>query len=224
MGQGAAGFDNPEGNLRRFAVGAGGPLLSIEYNLSGWLKPEQPLSSPGCRARRSIIGTARIVGASRRHTYIEWTVRGMDSAHDADDSLTFSRWTTLTMLHLLHTAYDASLSPWDVVSLMILDSVGPLQPGELAELSGFATGQLTKIVDRLVSAKFVRRAKHPTDRRRQIIVIRVAGKHAVTRWLADLEGMHPDRKKPQRPTTLPATGAVDERWQTFLQSLPAEHS
>ena len=53
--------------------------------------------------------------------------------------------------------------------LGLLERQGPLPASRLAELSGFTTGAITGIVDRLERAGYVRREKHPTYRRSVIV-------------------------------------------------------
>jgi DNA-binding MarR family transcriptional regulator len=53
--------------------------------------------------------------------------------------------------------------------LGLLDQHGPLTASRLAELSGFTTGAITGIVDRLEKAGYVLRARHPSDRRSVIV-------------------------------------------------------
>jgi DNA-binding MarR family transcriptional regulator len=53
--------------------------------------------------------------------------------------------------------------------LGLLQQHGPSTAGRLAELSGFTTGAITGIVDRLERAKYVRREPHPQDRRSIIV-------------------------------------------------------
>jgi predicted transcriptional regulator len=60
-----------------------------------------------------------------------------------------------------------SVAEWKCVGL--LEQHGPSTAGRLAELSGFTTGAITGIVDRLRHAGYVRRVSHPTDRRSIII-------------------------------------------------------
>jgi len=64
--------------------------------------------------------------------------------------------------HLGMTAAD-----WKCLGL--LGQYGPSPPRRLAELSGFTTGAITGIVDRLERAGYARREAHPTDRRSVII-------------------------------------------------------
>jgi predicted transcriptional regulator len=60
-----------------------------------------------------------------------------------------------------------SVAEWKCLGL--LEQHGPSTAGRLAELSGFTTGAITGIVDRLHQAGYVRRASHPNDRRSIII-------------------------------------------------------
>lgn len=66
-------------------------------------------------------------------------------------------------------AAELHLNAAEWKSLGVLDQHGPLTAGRLAELSGFTTGAVTGIVDRLERAGHVRRERHPTDRRSVII-------------------------------------------------------
>lgn len=66
-------------------------------------------------------------------------------------------------------AAELGLSAAEWKSLGVLDQHGPLTAGRLAELSGFTTGAITGIVDRLERAGYARRERHPTDRRSVII-------------------------------------------------------
>ena len=53
--------------------------------------------------------------------------------------------------------------------LGLLDQHGAMPASRLAQLSGFTTGAITGIVDRLEKAGYVRRQPHPKDRRSVII-------------------------------------------------------
>ena len=53
--------------------------------------------------------------------------------------------------------------------LGLLDQHGPSTAGRLAELSGFTTGAITGILDRLERGGYVRRERHPNDRRSVIV-------------------------------------------------------
>jgi DNA-binding MarR family transcriptional regulator len=55
--------------------------------------------------------------------------------------------------------------------LDVLDRLGPVTAGRLAEHSGLTTGAITGIVDRLARAGFVGREPNPDDRRSVIIQV-----------------------------------------------------
>lgn len=107
-------------------------------------------------------------------------------AHSPVDITVLKRSTALTGLYLLKIAHETSLGPWDIVSLLILDQRGPLRPSELADMTEFNTGQVTKIADRLETLGFIRRQKHPTDRRAIMLAIRPSGRRTVAQWMAPL--------------------------------------
>jgi DNA-binding MarR family transcriptional regulator len=51
----------------------------------------------------------------------------------------------------------------------VLHQAGPMTAGQLAQHTRLTTGAITKVVDRLAGAGYVRRASDPRDRRRVII-------------------------------------------------------
>jgi DNA-binding MarR family transcriptional regulator len=57
----------------------------------------------------------------------------------------------------------------DIETLDLLNVLGPMTAGRLAELAGLSTGATTRLVDRLVRAGYVERRSDPGDRRRVII-------------------------------------------------------
>ena len=63
------------------------------------------------------------------------------------------------------------LNPTDHKCLGLVHEAGEATAGDLAEWTGLTTGAVTGVIDRLEAAGFVRRAEHPTDRRK--VVVRV---------------------------------------------------
>jgi DNA-binding MarR family transcriptional regulator len=57
----------------------------------------------------------------------------------------------------------------DLRCLNIVDNVGPLTAGRLAELSGLTTAAVTAILDRLERAGYARRVRDQEDRRQVIV-------------------------------------------------------
>ena len=66
-------------------------------------------------------------------------------------------------------AEKSGLSPTDLETLGFLEQEGPVTAGRLAELSGLTTGAVTRLIDRLEAAKYVRRRDDPGDRRRVVV-------------------------------------------------------
>lgn len=57
----------------------------------------------------------------------------------------------------------------DARCLDVLDQRGPLSAGELARECGLTTGAMTTLLDRMEDLGYLRRAAHPTDRRRVMV-------------------------------------------------------
>ncbi len=61
------------------------------------------------------------------------------------------------------------MAPSDVECLEVLVGTGPLTAGRLAEVTGLTTGAVTRMIDRLEQAGYVRRTTDPSDRRRVVV-------------------------------------------------------
>ncbi|WP_187395137.1 MarR family transcriptional regulator [Pigmentiphaga aceris] len=68
-------------------------------------------------------------------------------------------------LKRIATASQYGLSVGDLRALDLIVELGPLTTGQLTQLSGLSSGNITAIVDRLEANQMVRRSKHPLDRR-----------------------------------------------------------
>lgn len=70
-----------------------------------------------------------------------------------------------------HTAVAArqGLGPTETKALGLLQRHGALTAKDLAEHSGLAPASVTGLVDRLEKKGYVRRVKHPTDKRRVLV-------------------------------------------------------
>lgn len=66
-------------------------------------------------------------------------------------------------------AEKGGLSITESKALDLLDRLGPLTAGQLAEHSGLAPASVTGLVDRLEAKGVARRVPHPRDRRRVLI-------------------------------------------------------
>jgi DNA-binding MarR family transcriptional regulator len=84
-------------------------------------------------------------------------------------------------------AEKLGLHPSDMQFLNLLDLLGPMTPGHLAERSGMSSGGVTLVVDRLEKAGYVRRTDNPADRRSLLVNIQPARQKSVT---ANYESAH----------------------------------
>lgn len=93
---------------------------------------------------------------------------------------------------MFHAAVAArqGLGATETKTLDLLQRGGPLTAKELAERTALAPASVTGLVDRLESKGFVRRVKHPTDKRRVLVEIReeqLAGLEATfTDWAREV--------------------------------------
>ena len=62
-------------------------------------------------------------------------------------------------------AAKTGINATDLKVLSILTRQSPLSAGRIAELTGLTTGAITFMLDRLEKIGYVRRLRHPTDRR-----------------------------------------------------------
>ena len=98
-------------------------------------------------------------------------------------------------------AERAGMYPTDLECLGFLVAEGPLPAGRLAALTGLTTGAVTRLVDRLEAAGYVRREADPLDRRRVIVRLLPERTRAIaalfepmTRAMADLYGRYGDQE------------------------------
>jgi DNA-binding MarR family transcriptional regulator len=66
-------------------------------------------------------------------------------------------------------AERAGLHLTDMQCINLLELLGPVTPGKLAECTGLTTGGVTVMLDRLEKAGFVKRQPNPNDRRSVLI-------------------------------------------------------
>jgi DNA-binding MarR family transcriptional regulator len=57
----------------------------------------------------------------------------------------------------------------DIETMDLLNTLGPMTPGELSKRTGLTSGATTRLIDRLERAGYVRRKPEPLDRRCVII-------------------------------------------------------
>jgi MarR family transcriptional regulator, organic hydroperoxide resistance regulator len=62
-----------------------------------------------------------------------------------------------------------NMHPTDLQFLNLLELLGPLTPGVLAQCSGLTTGGVTVVLDRLEKSGYIRRVPNPADRRSVLV-------------------------------------------------------
>jgi DNA-binding MarR family transcriptional regulator len=97
-------------------------------------------------------------------------------------------------------AQRIGINPTDLKCLNILRELGSATAGELAGRIGLTTGAITRMIDRLVRAGYVRRHHDTTDRRRVIV-------SPEPEPLAELAGLY---------------GAMHAAWTELLTTYPAD--
>lgn len=73
------------------------------------------------------------------------------------------------ILYNQRVADQLGMNLTDMQSIHLLELLGPLTPGKLAECTGLTTGGVTVMLDRLEGAGLVRRERNPADRRSVLI-------------------------------------------------------
>src|SRR5436190_4615549 len=84
-------------------------------------------------------------------------------------------------------AVRLGLSESDIDALELLIDTGASTAGRLAEVMGLTTGAVTRVVDRLEQAGYVKRETDPADRRRVVIEIVPERVATIETLLASLE-------------------------------------
>jgi len=77
-------------------------------------------------------------------------------------------------------AEKLGLHPTDMQFLNLLELLGPMTPGVLAQCSGLSSGGVTVVLDRLEKAGYVRRSSNPADRRSVLVNVVAARQKRVT--------------------------------------------
>lgn len=83
-------------------------------------------------------------------------------------------------LYSQRVAEKLGMHPTDLQFLNLLDLMGPLTPGVLAQCSGLTTGGVTVVLDRLEKAGYIRRSSNPADRRSVLVGLVPAQRRRVT--------------------------------------------
>ena len=84
-------------------------------------------------------------------------------------------------------AIRLGLSESDIDALELLIDTGAATAGKLSDLMGLTTGAVTRVIDRLEQAGYVRRTTDPADRRRVVVEVVPERVATVQSLLASLE-------------------------------------
>ena len=99
------------------------------------------------------------------------------------------------------------LSESDIEALEVLIDTGAATAGALSDLMGLTTGAVTRVIDRLEQAGYVRRVPDPADRRRVIVEV-------VPEKMAGVEATHGPRRRRRAPTRSATTARPSLRSST----------
>ena len=77
--------------------------------------------------------------------------------------------TSLGVMLSQAVAERLGINSTDLESMDFLNLYGPMTPGRMAELTGLSSGGVTRLIDRMERAGYVRREADPKDRRKVII-------------------------------------------------------
>ena len=101
-------------------------------------------------------------------------------------------------------AIRLGLSESDIDALELLIDTGAATAGKLSEVMGMTTGAVTRVIDRLEQAGYVRRTTDPADRRRVVVEV-VPERVATVQSL--LESLERAARRGGRPLLARAAGA-----------------
>jgi len=143
------------------------------------------------------------------------------SAEDLGERLRRLAWSQFELN--LALARALGMGPNDVWALERLRVEGPLGPVELGNrLGGMRSASATALVDRLESAGHVERRRHPSDRRRLVVVptqkADAAGEEAFAPLAAGLERATADLTDEERAAVARYLDRVMEEIQSFVES------
>ncbi len=81
------------------------------------------------------------------------------------------------------------MSPWSLLIWLYIDQHGPLQLRFLADWTGFNSGQITNILNRLEDAGYITRTPSPTHGRIILVAVRPESRARVVEALAGLDAV-----------------------------------
>ncbi|WP_037686303.1 MarR family winged helix-turn-helix transcriptional regulator [Streptomyces aureocirculatus] len=118
---------------------------------------------------------------------------------------------------MFHSAVAArqGLNATESKTLDLLLRKGPLTAKDLAAETGLAPASVTGLVDRLETKGYARRVKHPTDKRRVLVEIRMEKMSGMTEvfadWAREVEELCADFTTPELETVIRFLDGAAER-------------
>lgn len=91
-----------------------------------------------------------------------------------------------TILYNQKVADSVGLHLTDMQCFGVLELLGPVTPGKLAECTGLTTGGVTVMLDRLQKAGFIKRVPNPNDRRSVLVHINPKKFEKISPFYADI--------------------------------------
>jgi MarR family transcriptional regulator, organic hydroperoxide resistance regulator len=91
------------------------------------------------------------------------------------------------ILYNQRVADQFGMHPTDMQTLHLLQLVGPMTPGRIADRTGLSTGGVTVLLDRLEQAGYVRRERNPDDRRSVVVHLNTARMAKVAEYYASID-------------------------------------
>ena len=95
----------------------------------------------------------------------------MSRATAAQIFVEFRKVIASVILFNAQVAQETGMSMSESQFIHLLELYGSMTPSELAERSKLTSGTVTGVIDRLEALEFVRRERHPSDRRKVVVVL-----------------------------------------------------
>jgi DNA-binding MarR family transcriptional regulator len=90
------------------------------------------------------------------------------------------------ILYNQRVADQLGMHPTDMQTLHLLELIGPMTPGRLAECTGLTTGGVTVALDRLEKAGYARRERNPDDRRSVLVHLNTSKMEKVAEYYGSI--------------------------------------
>ena len=93
----------------------------------------------------------------------------------------------LLLKEVITAGRTLDMSPWSLMLWFYIDQLGPLQLRLLADWTGFNSGQITNILNRMEERGYITRTPSPHDRRSLLVSVRPESRDRVANAFAGLD-------------------------------------